>query len=172
MGHKHLSLLKKWWSNFLKQLGLAIKDNRIAEWACFQRVTLCGSKFLNKPILLEKNRKQSLISDESCFTCAPLRILPFPFCPISRYCSCLLASHLGVNYNAFNIGWMGVEVAVYEGSLRTFVTDQCHVFRQRRGLQWRRPDRASRSSSAPACRSQAEVNETVCQGGWSAKSVR
>lgn len=31
-------------------------------------------------------------------------------------------------------------------------------------------DRERRSSSAPGCRSQAEVNETVCQEGSSAKT--
>lgn len=75
------------------------------------------------------------------------------------------------------LGW-GAKVAVYIPPLCAFVTDLCHFFlplTERRDAVKKEQIRASRRAVAaqqpPACRSQAEVNETVCQGGFGREKV-
>lgn len=74
---------------------------------------------------------------------------------------------------------LGAKVAVYIPPLWAFVTDLCHFFlplTERGGMRWRKSRlgasrRAVAAQHPPACRSQAEVNETVCQGGFGREKV-
>lgn len=108
-------------------------------------------------------------------------IPPF-FGPSGSSLTCLLTSCPSVNYNAVNTAQVGSQgcclypsfMSVCEWLVPFFFFFNLPLTERRDAVkkeQIRASRRAVAAQQPPACRSQAEVNETVCQGGFGREKV-